>query len=417
MSKQLSLVILTGDANDAIAFRSGLAEDRRVRIVSASDNPEQVYSDCIRWKPNAVIINLGEEHESAWTLCRQIGAVSPETVIICASRESSPDLILDSLRAGAREFLRLPIQSEEMRTVLDRVIEFGSAELKSQKKRGRVISVFSNKGGCGSSFIAANLAVALDQPAVLVDLNLHASSQDLFFGVRPKFSIVDLVQNRTRVDDKLLAGYLIECSPQLSLLAAPMDAEMAEDVRADHVVEVIEILRERFDYIVLDLPHAFDAVTISALDQSDDILLVLTLDILSTRAAQRALMIFGRLGYTRDRIRLVLNRWSKQSDLELRHVERFLGERISSFVSDDYRTVVNSINLGKPLVASTPGATVVAEIQSLAALCGAAKPRAKVEERKGLLTSLLKSVRGGPAEAPPVPVVRPEAPEKAKAKS
>ncbi|MDX2032300.1 MAG: AAA family ATPase [Blastocatellia bacterium] len=393
MSKQMSLVILTGDANDAIAFRSALIEDRRVRIVSASDNPEQVYSDCIRWKPNAVIINLGAEHESAWTLCRQIGAVCPETVIICASHESSPDLILDSLRAGAREFLRLPILSEELRTVLDHVLEFGSHDMKRQKKRGRVISVFSNKGGCGTSFVAANLAIALEQPTVLVDLNLQASSQDLFFGVRPKFSIVDMVQNRARMDDKLLAGYLIECAPKLSLLAAPMDAEAAEDVRADHVVESIELLRERFDYIVLDLPHTFDAVTISALDQSDDILLVLTLDILSTRAAQRALMIFGRLGYTRERIRLVLNRWSKQSDLELRHVERFLGERIAGFISDDYKTVVNSINLGKPLVAFEPTATVVAEIRSVAALCGATKNKPVSEERKNFLTSFLSSVR------------------------
>ena len=399
MSKQMNLVILTGDANDAIAFRSALMEDRRVRVVSASDNPEQVYNDCIRWKPNAVIINLGREHESAWTLCRQIGAVCPETVVICASHESSPDLILDSLRAGAREFLRLPILSEELRTVIDHVLEFGAREAKGQKKRGRVISVFSNKGGCGTSFVAANLAIAMEQPTVLVDLNLQASSQDLFFGVRPKFSIVDMVQNRARMDDKLMAGYLMEVAPKLSLLPAPMDAEAA-DVRADHVVEAIELLRERFDYIVLDLPHTFDAVTISALDQSDDILLVLTLDILSTRAAQRALMIFGRLGYARERIRLVLNRWSKQSDLELRHVERFLGERITSFISDDYKTVVNSINLGRPLVASDPSATVVAEIRSVATLCGASKAQPEAEPRKNFLTSLFSSVRRQPEGAP-----------------
>ncbi len=296
MSQSLNFAILTGSAEDALAFRQALSEERRVRVVAASDNPEQIYAEVVRWKPAAVIINLGNEMDPDWTLCRQISAVCPETIIICASHNSSPDLILDSLRAGAREFLRLPIIPDELRTVINRVGEIGGVETKVSKKRGRVIAVFSNKGGCGTSFVAANLAVALDQSTVLADLNLQASTQDLFFGVRPKFSIVDLVQNRARLDDRLLAGFLVEHSPKLSLLAAPLEAEAAEDVRTEHVVEVIEMLRDRYEFVVLDLPHTFDAITIAALDQSDEILLVLTLDILAARSAQRALAIFGRLG-------------------------------------------------------------------------------------------------------------------------
>jgi pilus assembly protein CpaE len=392
MSQPLNFVILTGPAEDAIAFRQALMEERRVRVVAASDNPEQVYAEVVRWRPTAVIVNLGNEMDPDWTLCRQINAVCPETIIICASHNSSPDLILDSLRAGAREFLRLPIIPDELKTVITRVGEIGSIEAKVNKKRGRVIAVFSNKGGCGASFLAANLAVALEQNAVLVDLNLQASSQDLFFGVRPKFSIVDLVQNRARLDDRLLAGFLVEHSLKLSLLAAPLEAEAAEDVRAEHVVEVIQMLRERYEFVVLDLPHTFDAVTIAALDQADEILLVLTLDILAARAAQRALAIFGRLGYSTGKVRLVLNRWSKQSDLELRHVERFLGERIAIFISDDYAAVVNSINLGKPLVETQAGSTVVAELKRLAAVCGGiTKP--EVEVRRNVLGSIFNSAR------------------------
>src|SRR5262249_4559090 len=388
MSQPLNFVILTGHAEDAIAFRQALAEERRVRVVAASDNPEQVYAEVVRWKPTAVIVNLGNELDPDWTLCRQINAVCPETLIICASHNSSPDLILDSLRAGAREFLRLPIIPDELRTVINRIGEMGGIEARVNKKRGRVIAAFSNKGGCGTSFIAANLAVALNQPAVLADLNLQASSQDLFFGVRPKFSIVDLVQNRARLDDRLLAGFLVEHSPRLSILPAPLEAEAAEDVRTEHVVEVIELLRERYEFVVLDLPHTFDAITIAALDQADEILLVLTLDILAARSAQRALAIFGRLGYSSGKVRLVLNRWSKQSDLELRHVERFLGERIASFNSEDYAAVVNSINLGKPLVETQTGSTTVAELIRLAAVCGGmAKPEAAAE-RKNVLGSI-----------------------------
>jgi pilus assembly protein CpaE len=384
MSQFMNVVILTGSPQDEMAFREALSEERRVRVVAASDSPEQVYADVVRWKPNAVIVNLGNEMDPDWTLCRQVSAVCPETLIICASYNSSPDLILDSIRAGAREFLRLPITSDELRTVVNRVGEIGGVTTKVNKKRGRVIALFSNKGGCGTSFLSSNLAAAINQQTVLLDLNLQASSQDLFFGVRPKFSIVDVIQNRSRLDDRLLSGFLIEYSPKLSLLAAPIEAEAAEDIRAEHVVEVIEMLRERFEFVVMDLPHTFDAVTIAALDQADEILLIMTLDILAARAAQRALTIFGRLGYSTGKVRMVLNRWNKQSDLELRHVERFLGERIASFISDDFPAVVNSINLGKPLVTASSGSTIVAELNRLAAVCGGlARPEPEVRKKKG----------------------------------
>ncbi|MGH9844385.1 MAG: AAA family ATPase [Blastocatellia bacterium] len=392
MSQPLNFVILTGGVDDATSFRRALAEERRIRIVAASDKPEQVYADVVRWKPAAVIINTGSGtgKEPDWTLCRQVNAVCPETIIICASHNSSPDLILDSLRAGAREFLRLPIDAGELRTVVNRVAEIAGAETNAGRNRGRVIAAYSNKGGCGTSFIAANLAAALDRPAALVDLNLQAPTQDLLFGVKPKYSIADLARNR--LDDRPLSGFLVEYSPKLSLLAAPLEAEAAEDVRTEHVVEVIEMLRERYDFVVLDLPHTFDAITITALDHADEILLVLTLDILAARSAQRALAIFRRLGYPNEKIRLVLNRWSRQSDLELRHVERYLGERIPNFISDDYSTVVGSINLGKPLVETQSQATIVAELKRLAAVCGGtATPES--ESHKNVLDSLLGSVR------------------------
>jgi pilus assembly protein CpaE len=408
MSQTLNFVILTGGPEDALSFRHAMAEERRVRVIAASDNSEQVYTDVVRWKPAAVIINLGAEAEPDWTLCRQISAVCPETVIICASPNTSPDLILESLRAGAREFLRLPIIPEELRTVVNRVSEMGGVETKVSRKRGRVIALFSNKGGCGTSFLAANLAMALGSRTVLVDLNLQACSQDLFFGVRPKFSIVDLVQNRSRLDDRLLAGFLVECSPNLSLLAAPLEAEAAEDVRSENVVEVIDLLRERFDFVVLDLPHTFDSNTIAALDDADEILLVLTLDILAARAAQKSLAIFGRLGYSNSKVRLILNRWSKQSDLELRHVERFLGERITSFVSDDYATVVNSVNLGKPLIAMSGSSTIAAELKRLAAICGGAEKQ-EAATRKNVFGSWFGSMRRQNATQK---LSKPEVPEK-----
>jgi len=394
MTRPLTFVILANSPGLSHELSSALAFDRRVRVVAESDNAERMYEAVLRHRPSAVIIPIGAQPEQAWALCRHINAASPETVIICAVQNSSPDLILDSLRSGAREFLRLPINAGELRTVLDRAAEFCAGRQQPAKKRGRVIAVFSNKGGCGVSFIAANLAIALGEPTALVDLNLQTGGLELFFGLTPKFSIVDLVKNRARLDDRLLASFLTPYSENLSLLTAPHDAEAAEDMRPEHAVEVIDILRGRYDKVVLDLPHTFDAITIAALDHADEILLALTLDILAARAAQRALAIFGRLGYPRQKVRLVVNRWSKQPDLELRSIERYLGDRVTSFISDDYRTVVNSINLGQPLITSSASSTVVAELKRLAALCGAAPAEAEGSKRTGILRGLFRRQTG-----------------------
>lgn len=373
MSQALTFVILSTGLGSFKELREALASNDRAQLLAGGDDAEQLYPELVRLRPNAAIISISPtEPESSLRFVERIAAECPQTAIICASRDASPDLILRSLRAGAREFLRLPLRTEEFSTVLERTAEFCAVQPAAPKKRGRTIGVFSSKGGCGTSFIATNLAASLGRPTVLVDLNLQAGDLSLFLGVAPKYSIADLVENRERVDDSLLHSYVAPHSATLSLLAAPREADAADDIEPEHIFEVIEILRARYDYVVIDPQHTFDAITLAALDQVDEILLVLTLDIPAIRCAQRALAIFDRLGYPRHKVRIIINRWSKQIELDIREVERYLGERVMGMISSDYRVAVNSINLGQPLVESAPQAKISLEIKQIAATVGGA---------------------------------------------
>jgi pilus assembly protein CpaE len=284
----------------------------------------------------------------------------------------------------------LPVNPEEFKTVYERTAEFCRVQPEAPKKRGRVIAIFSSKGGCGTTFIATNVAATMNAPTALVDLNLQAGDLGLFLGMEPKFSIADLVESRDRVDDSLLKSYLAPHSSNLALLAAPREADSADDIKPEHIFEVLEILRQRHDYVVIDPQHTFDAITLAALDQADDILLVLTLDIPAIRSAQRSLQIFDRLGYPRQKTHIVVNRFSKQIDIELRQVERYLGERVMSYVQSDYRTAVNSINLGQPLVLSEPTSRIAAELREIAARVTGAAPAVVIEQRSGLLSTLFR---------------------------
>lgn len=388
----LTFVILSTGLDSLKELRTALSAHEQTRLLVAGDDAEQVFPEILRLKPNAVVIALGSQPDAGLKFVEQVAAQCPRAAIICASRDPAPDLILRSLRAGARDFLRLPVRQEEFRTVLGRTAEFCAAQVEAPKKRGRVISVFSSKGGCGTSFIATNLAAATaatDAPTVLVDLNLQAGDLSLFLGVEPKFSIADLVENRARIDDTLLKSYLAPHSANLSLLSAPREADLADDIEPEHIFEMMEILRERFDYVVVDPQHTFDSITLAALDQSDEIVLVLTLDIPAVRSTQRALQIFDRLGYPRHKIRIVVNRWSKQIELDIKQVERFLGERVVGYVQSDYNTAVNSINLGQPLVESDPSSRISAEIRQIASsVTGTVAPSTVTEPRRSLWQSI-----------------------------
>lgn len=389
MKQPLNFLVMSHDARSAEQLREALSAANRGRVFVTA-NRDGWADDIARFNPSVVVITLDAQPEATLATLERFAAAHPATMFICASASSSSEIILRSLRAGAREFLRLPIAQEELLTVLERAAEFRASHHSATKKHGRMIAVFSHKGGCGTSFFAANLAAAMKVPTILVDLNLQGGDQDLYFGIDSEFSIVDLVRNRARVDDSLLRSYVKSHSPTLSVMTAPREAADAEEVQPDHIFEVMQILRERHDCIVIDAPHGFDSVTLSALDQADEIMLVLTIDIPGIRSAQRALALFDRLGYSQQKVRVVVNRWSKGIEIDLKQVERSLGGGIFGFVPNDYRAVIQSLNFGTTLVEAQPSSKIALEIKRIAASITATQGTAGNEERKKGLSWFLR---------------------------
>lgn len=392
MTQPLTFVVLSTGLDNFKEIRAALAVDGRAQLLAGGNDPEQLHEEIVRLKPAAAIIALSNNSEQAIKFIQLLRTESPTTAVISAARDASPDLILRSLRAGAREFLRLPISNDELKTVIDQVAEFSAGQVEAPKKKGRMVAVFSSKGGCGTSFVATNLAAANNTRTVLVDLNLQAGDLPLFLGIDPKYSVADMAENRARLDDALIHSFVAPYSSNLSLLAAPKEADSADEIEPEHVFEVLQRLRESYDYVVLDPQHTFDSITLAALDQADEIVLVLTLDIPAIRSTQRALEIFDRLGYPRKKIRIVVNRWSKQIDLDLRQVEKFLGEPVVGFIPSDYQTAVTSINLGQPLVQSEPNSKIAQEIRRIARTL--ASGRVEVQEepktRRTMWSSLFR---------------------------
>ena len=364
---------IMGSNSEATAeIKNAVFSNAHTRLLTECDDTDQLLADVMRVRPTAAIIILEANNlENQFDLIRQLAAESPQTTIIAASRDASPSMILGGMRAGAHEFLQIPVIGGELQTVLERVSKLSEAGDTADKKNRRMIAVFSGKGGAGVSFLATNLAAAMNVHTLLADLNLQAGDAASFLGVEPRYSVADLVSNRARLDDALIKSLITTHSANLSLLAAPLETHESEEIEPENVTEILHFLGRRFERIVLDLPHTFDPITVAALDLADDILLVMTLDIPGIRNTKRALKVFERLGYPRSKIHVVVNRWSKNIDVELQKVQAHLGEQFIGFVPNDYVKVMESINLGRPHVHSDPSSKITAEIKRIASALAA----------------------------------------------
>ena len=326
-----------------------------ISIIAELPNNLQSLEQVSRLRPHAAMVMLNGDMPKSLQLVERLKQDAPETAIICSSDDPTSDVILESFRMGATEFLRLPLNDLEISKVFTK-IEQTKVRASDDDQKGRVIAVYSSKGGCGTTFVTANLAVAISrltrQTSTIVDLNLQAGDQPTYLGIEnTAYTIYDVVRNFDRLDIELLKNYLTSRG-KISLLAAPTEIGRDEDVRPEHITQIITMLRSEPGNILIDPQHSLSENTIAALDLADDLILLVTLDIPSIRSAKRALDIFRRLGYERDRIKVVLNRFSKSPEFETKQIEKVLEHKIDHLLSNDYKAAISSINMGEPLVQS-----------------------------------------------------------------
>jgi len=340
-------------------LRSALKD---VANVVRSTTPAELIADEYRSvNPGAAIVAVRSDTPQRFGLIHNISAAGG--VVIVVSETKDPELILRSMRAGAREFV-LDSDHEELRLAVrtHAKVTYGGGEI------GQVVTIFGAKGGVGATAIATNLAGAMQRRSLrtcLVDLDLYLGDVLAFLDIPGSYSITDVLANMSRLDRELLATSVTKHRSGVSVLAQSSKVEEAEQIKGPEITALLEFLRRNYDFVIVDGVRGFDELSLAALDSSQHVFMTLTQDVPAVRNGQRCLELFGRLQYDQGRIKLLLNRYQKASKITIEVVSETLGQSLTHTISNDFLLLIDAINRGVLLTEVAPRARITQDIEGL----------------------------------------------------
>ena len=300
------------------------------------------------------------DHDLAWL--GQCVTRHPLLGVMWLTHDIDPAFLLQAMRCGVREVLPLQPEPAEFTQALNRLrqhaqslsplSQVSSAEHTSP---GRLIAFVPTKGGSGATFMATNTAYLLAKEmacdTVLMDLDLHGADASYYLSSDDhRNSLLDLTRHTDRLDAHLLHSSLHSVAPHLYLLAAPNVNELTSQLTAPQLEQVLQLARQQYGMVLLDMPDTLDAVTVKALDMADQVVLVMGNTVAHVRNAKRWLVMLRSLGYADAKLRLVLNQTHAGSEVDLALIEGALGLRVCQSLPNDPATALQAINQGLPLL-------------------------------------------------------------------
>lgn len=272
--------------------------------------------------------------------------------VLALSDNPSVDLIIEIMRAGAKEFVPIPIiKSEFFESVNKLLSEFNETKKTNNCK---IISVFSNKGGIGKTSLATNLALELSkitkENIALIDLNFQMGDITTFLDLKPSFNISYMLENLDKINETFLLSTLERYKKtSLYVLADPPYFKQADNIQPRQITKLFNTLKETFSYIIVDAEASFEGKNIAALDNSDLVLLVSVANLPALRNTQRCLELFEKLGYDKEKVKIIINRYMENDEIKEADIEKVLSKKIYWKIPNNYFAIMTAINKGIPV--------------------------------------------------------------------
>jgi pilus assembly protein CpaE len=352
---QRTRLYFTGDCDGFSELKDSLGQHPGLEVIGSSEHVAQASGVLAGGHLECILHATRSESFPA----TEVAAIREQTrapIVIVASG-SATQILEDALDADVSDVLLLPQLVENVLFVIKKASHAKRAvPTVTRAQLGRVITVFSPKGGTGKTVTASNLSAALAKQGrrtLLLDLDLQFGDAAIVMGIEPEKTVYDLVVAPGELDHEKLAGYITKHSCGLDILPAPLRPEDAELVTESKITRLLEVARETYEVIVVDTSPFFHGPMLATLDRTDELLVICGLDVPTLKNVRLALQTLELLAFPTSRIRFVLNRANTKVGLSKREVETALKVTIDTEVPSD-RSVPISVNQGNPAVLAQP---------------------------------------------------------------
>ena len=389
---QITALLIAPNRDLAQQFVATLPQTRAFQILAdlKSYPPAQTLEVRARQlKPNVILLDLASDLEAAIELIQFISGLKPTVQVVGLHTHNDSDAILQSLRAGATEFLSAPFELASQRDAIARLRRLCGPETPEESGAGHVIAFSSAKPGSGASTLATQTAFALrrltGQRILLADFDLTGGTIGFYLKLSHNYSVVDALQHAEHLDPTLWSSLAVSHGG-LDILPSPA-APYAEAIDGGRLRLLIDYARQLYDWVILDLPTVFSQISLTALAECEHAYLVTTSELPSLHLTRKAMGMISQIGFPRERFEVLVNRVERRDEIGAGNLEKLFNCPVHASLPNDYFSLHRVVTLGQPL---GPEGELGKAIEKLAAsMCSAVdegkKPVLAARDPKGVL--------------------------------
>lgn len=362
-------VILSDEFSTSEVIKLFAGEFDNLEVCQENDYSE-AYKKIANYQGKSILLaDLSTYKQQKLELILKVTKECKSCKVLALSDNPSVDLIIEIMRAGAKEFVPIPIiKSEFFESVNKLLSEFNETKKTNNCK---IISVFSNKGGIGKTSLATNLALELSkitkENIALIDLNFQMGDITTFLDLKPSFNISYMLENLDKINETFLLSTLERYKKtSLYVLADPPYFKQADNIQPRQITKLFNTLKETFSYIIVDAEASFEGKNIAALDNSDLVLLVSVANLPALRNTQRCLELFEKLGYDKEKVKIIINRYMENDEIKEADVEKVLSKKIYWKIPNNYFAIMTAINKGIPVSEINDSTNIACSYKDLA---------------------------------------------------
>jgi len=364
---QPTTILLVSENPSVIeSTRAALAKEKILELIDKKVTSKNLFSVIDETQPDVILLDF-EFQQHPFDLVDKIASKYSMCAVVAILSESEK---VDSdrvLLSGARDIIQYPYQSDNLVITIKRVIELleGSQAhssptpvLDTYVKPMNTFTIFSPKGGVGTTTISTNLAISLHktlkEDVLLIDGKHLFGHIALYCNLRTGNSITDLITNTGKLDERLIKQVVVQHTSGIHVLPSPNSIIEAQGIEPENLFKVIQSLQTVFPNIIIDGGNNLNENTVTYMDCSDKILLVLNSDIASMRDVRQFMDVSATLSYPKDKMLLILNLTGRKADVKREEIEKILNMKIFGKIPADGNIALSSLNEGVPILLKKP---------------------------------------------------------------